>query len=65
VSARLGLADDHAFCRHLVEHVGVAAIPPSVFYHRKELGGSMVRFAFCKKAGTIDEACTRLPRLSA
>ena len=30
---RFGFPDDVAFCRHLIEHVGVAGIPPSAFYH--------------------------------
>ncbi|HYF13722.1 MAG TPA: aminotransferase class I/II-fold pyridoxal phosphate-dependent enzyme [Phycisphaerales bacterium] len=65
VSSRLGLADDHAFCEHLTREIGVAAIPPSVFYSRKELGRPLVRFAFCKRADTIDEACRRLSKLGA
>jgi len=31
VTGRLGLADDIALCKHLIEEVGVAAIPPSFF----------------------------------
>jgi N-succinyldiaminopimelate aminotransferase len=56
----LGFADDREACAWLTTEVGVAAIPPSVFYTRKELGRSLVRFAFCKKRDTIDEACRRL-----
>lgn len=59
----LGYADDRAFCRHLAEHVGVAAIPPSVFYSEPRRGQSMARFAFCKRRETIDEAIRRLERL--
>ncbi|HYE61162.1 MAG TPA: aminotransferase class I/II-fold pyridoxal phosphate-dependent enzyme [Phycisphaerales bacterium] len=65
VSQRLGLADDRAFCKHLIEHVGVAAIPPSVFYHNTDLGKPLVRFAFCKKPDTIAEAIRRLDKLRA
>jgi N-succinyldiaminopimelate aminotransferase len=64
VSQRLGLADDRAFCKHLIEHVGVAAIPPSVFYHNTDLGRPLVRFAFCKMPATIAEAIRRLDRLN-
>jgi aspartate/methionine/tyrosine aminotransferase len=56
----LGLGDDLAFCEHLAREVGVAAIPPSVFFGTPGLGRDLVRFAFCKKEGTIDEACARI-----
>jgi N-succinyldiaminopimelate aminotransferase len=57
-----GFADDVAFCRHLVTEVGVAAIPPSVFYspEHKRLGQGMARFAFCKTEAVLDEAVRRL-----
>ncbi len=61
--SKLGFADDLAFCTHLIEKAGVAAIPPSVFYERPELGRSLVRFAFCKKPETIAEAIRRLRTL--
>jgi aspartate/methionine/tyrosine aminotransferase len=63
VSTRLGLDGDRAFCEYLTKEVGVAAIPPSVFYENKGVGRAMARFAFCKRAETIDEACRRLMRL--
>lgn len=59
----LGFTDDRAFVTHLIENVGVAAIPPSGFYNRKELGRPLARFAFCKKRETIDEAIRRLGAL--
>jgi N-succinyldiaminopimelate aminotransferase len=55
-----GFADDFAFCRHLVEYGGVAAIPPGAFYANKSKAKSLVRFAFCKKDATIDGALERL-----
>lgn len=64
--ARLGLAqdaDDVAFCKALVERVGVAAIPPSFFYERKAEARTLARFAFCKKDDTIAEAVKRLNTL--
>ncbi|MCA9294664.1 MAG: aminotransferase class I/II-fold pyridoxal phosphate-dependent enzyme [Phycisphaerales bacterium] len=60
VSQRLGLADDLAMCNHLIEKVGVATIPPSVFYVRKELGRPLLRFAFCKTEQTLRAAVERL-----
>jgi len=58
----LGFDDDRAFCRQLVEQVGVAAIPVSAFTRD---GGPrhLARFAFCKDDATLDEALRRLRRL--
>jgi N-succinyldiaminopimelate aminotransferase len=61
----LGFDDDVAFCRHLIEKIGVAAIPPSVFYENARYGKSYVRFAFCKKEETLREAVRRLGALRA
>jgi N-succinyldiaminopimelate aminotransferase len=60
--SHLGFPDDVAFCRHLVTQVGVAAIPPSVFYspEHKKLGQGFARFAFCKTDGVLDEGVRRL-----
>ena len=44
----------------LIEHVGVAAIPPSAFYHDPADGRSLVRFAFCKDIATLEEALGRM-----
>ena len=55
-------ADGREFCRRMAHEAGVVAIPNVVFYsaeHSTE-GHSMVRFAFCKKADVIAEACRRL-----
>ena len=60
-----GFDDDRAFVRHLIENVGVAAIPPSVFYDHPEHGRSYVRFAFCKKPETLERAVKRLEKLCA
>mgnify|MGYP003134996002 CR=1 FL=1 len=60
VSQRLGLKTDVDLCRWLPEHAGVAAIPPSAFYHDPSDGAALVRFAFCKRTKTIDEAIKRL-----
>ena len=61
--AALGFDDDVSFCRHLIERIGVAAIPPSVFYGNPERGKGYVRFAFCKKEETLETAVARLRRL--
>lgn len=53
--------DDRSFARRLITEVGVATIPPSVFYAaRPEEGRRMLRFAFCKKDETISAASERL-----
>lgn len=60
VTEKLGLETDVDLCRWLPEHAGVAAIPPSAFYSKHADGSKLVRFAFCKKTETIDEAIRRL-----
>ena len=60
VSERLGLKTDIDLCTWLPEHAGVAAIPPSAFYDNPVHGAGFVRFAFCKKMNTIDQAIDRL-----
>jgi N-succinyldiaminopimelate aminotransferase len=52
--------DGVEFCRELPARAGVVAIPTSVFYDDREVGRSLVRFAFCKRDGVIDEAAARL-----
>jgi N-succinyldiaminopimelate aminotransferase len=61
--ARFGLASDEAFCRWLTTEVGVAAIPLSAFYARKEAAPQVARFAFCKTDGVLEEAARRLAQL--
>ena len=58
-----GFENDVEFCQHLIQKIGVAAIPPSFFYHNKELGKSLIRFAFCKDDATLDAAIERLRQL--
>jgi aspartate/methionine/tyrosine aminotransferase len=48
---------------HLIERVGVAAISCAAFHHRVHLGEPLIRFAFCKRRETMDEAIKRLERL--
>ena len=52
---------DVAFARHLIEAVGVAAVPGSSFYHKG--GETKLRFTFSKKDETLHEACRRLEQL--
>ena len=51
---------DDVFSRRLARDAGVASVPGSSFYSRPELGGSLVRFAFCKRVETLEAAGERL-----
>ncbi|MFH8881695.1 pyridoxal phosphate-dependent aminotransferase [Streptomyces californicus] len=62
--APFGDEDAYAFCRALPERCGVAAVPNSVFYDDPEAGRSQVRFTFCKREEVLEEAVTRLGRLT-
>ncbi|MCK0172639.1 pyridoxal phosphate-dependent aminotransferase [Mycolicibacterium sp. F2034L] len=60
----LGYTDSTTFCAELPERAGVAAIPMSAFCdpssaHIDEWN-HLVRFAFCKRDDTLDEAIRRL-----
>jgi aspartate/methionine/tyrosine aminotransferase len=61
--AAFGFADDVAFTKYLVKEIGVAAVPGSSFYNDPRDGAKQVRFAFCKKDATLDEAGKRLRKL--
>jgi aspartate/methionine/tyrosine aminotransferase len=58
-----GFDDDVAFTKYLVKEIGVAAVPGSSFYNDPRDGAKQVRFAFCKKDATLDEAGQRLRKL--
>ncbi len=61
--SRFGFPDDVSFSRHLVEKIGVAAVPGSSFYHRPEDGAQKVRFTFCKREETLRAAADKLAAL--
>jgi aminotransferase len=58
-----GFADDIEFTKYLGKEIGVAAVPGSSFYRDPKDGAQQVRFAFCKKDETLDEAARRLTKL--
>ena len=58
-----GFADDVAFTKYLVKEIGVAAVPGSSFYNHPHDGARQVRFAFCKRADTLDAAARKLMTL--
>jgi aspartate/methionine/tyrosine aminotransferase len=51
--------DDVAFCRHLIEKVGVAAIPISAFYEEEPVK-HLARLCFVKQDAVLDAALERL-----
>ncbi|OBK51409.1 pyridoxal phosphate-dependent aminotransferase [Mycobacterium kubicae] len=63
----LGYDDSTAFCAALPEKVGVAAIPMSAFCDtavpQSSVWNHLVRFTFCKRDETLDEAIRRLAAL--
>ena len=67
----LGYDDSTAFCAALPEKVGVAAIPMSAFCDpaaahastQAKVWNHLVRFTFCKRDDTLDEAIRRLAAL--
>ncbi len=62
--------DDDAFSRWLARGAdgrmegGVAPVPGSSFFHDPAMGRTLVRFAFCKRAETLEEAGRRLRSLA-
>lgn len=63
--SRVYEGNDVEFCKHLIEHIGVAAIPPSAFFspNHKHLAENHVRFAFCKSDATLEQAAERMVKL--
>ena len=62
-SSGLGFPDDVALCQHLVEKIGIAAVPGSSFFSRAGDGANLVRFCFAKRTETLDLAAERLRQL--
>ena len=59
----LGYEDGKQFCLDLPVQCGVVAVPNVVFYDNKDLGSTLIRFAFCKKLDVLEEAAERLQTL--
>jgi len=58
-----GFPSDVEFAAYLVKEIGIACVPGSSFYKHPKDGSHQVRFAFCKKPETLDEAARRLEKL--
>jgi aspartate/methionine/tyrosine aminotransferase len=52
--------DDTALAMRLVKDGGVASVPGSSFYNPSSLGHGRIRFCFCKKIETLEDAAARL-----
>ena len=63
--APANVTDDVQFAHWLTKEIGVACIPPSIFYQDadKHLGKNLARFSVCKKDETLGAAAERLSRL--
>ncbi|MGA3088768.1 MAG: aminotransferase class I/II-fold pyridoxal phosphate-dependent enzyme [Terriglobales bacterium] len=59
-----GFPNDVEFASYLVKEIGIACVPGSSFYKHPKDGSQQVRFAFCKKPETLDEAAKRLQKLA-
>jgi N-succinyldiaminopimelate aminotransferase len=59
------ITDDVQFAQWLTTEIGVACIPPSIFYQDadKHLAKYLARFSVCKKDETLRAAAERLSRL--
>jgi len=60
-----GFKDDVEFARFLVKDIGVATVPGSSFYKDPARGRTKVRFCYCKREQTLQEADRRLSKLAA
>jgi aspartate/methionine/tyrosine aminotransferase len=58
-----GFSDDYAFVRHMIDKAGVAAVPGSSFFADSNAGNALIRFCFCKKYETLEEARVRLTKI--
>ena len=59
----LGVSDDFAFSRKLIEQARVATVPGTSFYASPGKGVDQVRFCFCKKRETLDAVAEQFERL--
>jgi aminotransferase len=57
---QFGFGDDFEAADFMLDDVGIAAVPGSSFYHRRELGRHILRFTFSKSESTLAAAAERL-----
>jgi aspartate/methionine/tyrosine aminotransferase len=58
-----GFDNDVEFTKYLVQEIGVAGVPGSSFYRDPARARTKLRFCFCKRDETLDEAERRLAKL--
>lgn len=63
MKSTFGFESNVAFMKFLIETAGVAAVPDSSFFSKRELGHDYVRFCFCKKPETLKAAADHLADL--
>jgi aspartate/methionine/tyrosine aminotransferase len=61
--SNFGFEDDLSLVRHMIENVGVAAVPGSSFFSDSNAGSTLIRFCFCKKYETLEKAGDRLRKI--
>ena len=61
--SQMGFRDDFEAADFMLDEVGIAAVPGSSFYHRRELGHHILRFTFSKSETTLAAAAERLKSL--
>ncbi|MBV8453896.1 MAG: aminotransferase class I/II-fold pyridoxal phosphate-dependent enzyme, partial [Deltaproteobacteria bacterium] len=61
--SEMGFRDDFEAADFMLDEVGIAAVPGSSFYHRRELGRHILRFTFSKSDTTLAAAAERLKSL--
>jgi len=59
-----GMSSDVECVRRMITEAGVAAVPGSSFFADPARGAHQVRFCFCKKRSTLEEAGRRLKQWS-
>ncbi len=56
--------DDIHAADTILESVGVATVPGSIFYAHAEMGRKQLRFCYAKKMPELEEGCRRLAKLA-
>jgi aspartate/methionine/tyrosine aminotransferase len=62
-ASALNFKNDITLCSHLIENIGIAAVPGSSFFSKSGDGSNLVRFCFAKKPETLEAAAQKLKRL--
>jgi len=63
-AGRFGFSDDLLLARHMIEKIGLAAVPASSFFRPRHSPETTIRFCFCKKYETLQAAGQLLQKMS-